>query len=95
MGIEGTSYGGQLTNWIVTQTPRFKAAIPAAGISNLVTQNYLAYYHDYLAVEYGGFPHERARRPQMTQMRRADADERLIIDMQPSGCASLPRSPRS
>jgi dipeptidyl aminopeptidase/acylaminoacyl peptidase len=72
LGIEGTSYGGQLTNWIVTQTPRFKAAIPAAGISNLVTQNYLAYYHDYLAVEYGGFPHERARR---------DADERLIIDM--------------
>lgn len=72
MGIEGTSYGGQLTNWIVTQTPRFKAAVPAAGISNLVTQNYLAYYHDYLAVEYGGFPHERARR---------DADERLIIDM--------------
>jgi dipeptidyl aminopeptidase/acylaminoacyl peptidase len=72
VGIEGTSYGGQLTNWIVTQTPRFKAAIPAAGISNLVTQNYLAYYHDYLAVEYGGFPHERARR---------DADERLIVDM--------------
>jgi dipeptidyl aminopeptidase/acylaminoacyl peptidase len=72
MGIEGTSYGGQLTNWIVTQTPRFKAAIPAAGISNLVTQNYLAYYHDYLAVEYGGFPHERARH---------DAEERLIIDM--------------
>ncbi len=72
LGIEGTSYGGQLTNWIVTQTPRFKAAIPAAGISNLVTQNYLAYYHDYLAVEYGGFPHERARR---------DAEERLIIDM--------------
>ena len=61
MGVEGTSYGGQLTNWIVTRTPRFRAAVPAAGISNLVTQNYLAYYHDYLAVEYGGFPHERAR----------------------------------
>ncbi|MCC7177485.1 MAG: S9 family peptidase [Acidobacteria bacterium] len=59
MGIEGGSYGGQLTNWIITRTPRFKAAIPSAGISNLVTQNYLAYYHDYLAVEYGGFPHER------------------------------------
>ena len=63
LGIEGGSYGGQLTNWIVTQTPRFKAAVPSAGISNLVTQNYLAYYHDYLAVEYGAFPHEaRARR---------------------------------
>ena len=58
MGIEGGSYGGQLANWIVTQTPRFKASIPSAGISNLITQNYLSYYHDYLAVEYGAFPHE-------------------------------------
>ncbi|MGE0042866.1 MAG: prolyl oligopeptidase family serine peptidase, partial [Vicinamibacterales bacterium] len=58
LGIEGGSYGGQLTNWIITQTDRFKAAIPTAGISNLVSFNYMAYYHDYLAVEYGGFPHE-------------------------------------
>jgi dipeptidyl aminopeptidase/acylaminoacyl peptidase len=58
LGIEGGSYGGQLTNWIVTQTTRFKAAIPAASISNLVSFNYMAYYHDYLAVEFGSFPHE-------------------------------------
>lgn len=58
LGIEGGSYGGQLTNWIITQTDRFKAAIPAAGISNLVSFNYMAYYHDYLAVEFGAFPHE-------------------------------------
>jgi dipeptidyl aminopeptidase/acylaminoacyl peptidase len=59
MGIEGVSYGGQLSNWIITQTDRFKAAIPLAGISNLVSFNYTAYYHDYLAVEFGGYPHER------------------------------------
>jgi dipeptidyl aminopeptidase/acylaminoacyl peptidase len=58
MGLEGGSYGGQLANWIVTQTTRFKASIPSAGISNLVTQNYLSYYHDYLAVEFGSFPHQ-------------------------------------
>ncbi|GMR23622.1 MAG: S9 family peptidase [Acidobacteriota bacterium] len=58
LGIEGGSYGGQLTNWIVTQTDMFKAAIPRAGISNLVSFNYMAYYHDYLAVEYGAFPHQ-------------------------------------
>lgn len=58
MGIEGGSYGGQLTNWIVTQTDRFKAAIPSAGIVNLISFNYMAYYHDYLAVEFGGYPHE-------------------------------------
>ena len=58
MGIEGGSYGGQLANWIVTQTDRFKAAIPSAGIANLVSFNYTAFYHDYLAVEFGAFPHE-------------------------------------
>jgi dipeptidyl aminopeptidase/acylaminoacyl peptidase len=58
MGIEGGSYGGQLTNWIVTQTDRFKAAVSTAGISNLVSFNYTAYYHDYLAVEFGAYPHE-------------------------------------
>jgi dipeptidyl aminopeptidase/acylaminoacyl peptidase len=59
LGIEGGSYGGQLTNWIITQTPRFKAAIPLAGIANLISFNYMAYYHDYLAVEFGAFPHEQ------------------------------------
>jgi dipeptidyl aminopeptidase/acylaminoacyl peptidase len=58
LGIEGGSYGGQLTDWIITQTTRFKAAIPAAGIANLVSFNYMSYYHDYLAVEFGSFPHE-------------------------------------
>ena len=60
LGIEGGSYGGQLTNWIITRTDRFRAAIPIAGISNLVSFNYMSYYHDYLAVEFGGYPHEDA-----------------------------------
>ena len=55
LGIEGGSYGGQLADWLITQTTRFKAAIPAAGISNLVSTNYLSYYHDYLPSEYKGY----------------------------------------
>jgi len=58
IGVEGGSYGGQLANWLVTQTGRFKAAIPTAGIANLVSFNYTAFYHDYLAVEFGAYPHE-------------------------------------
>jgi dipeptidyl aminopeptidase/acylaminoacyl peptidase len=58
VGVEGGSYGGQLSMWLVTQTDRYAAAIPRAGISNLVSFNYLSYYHDYLAVEFGGFPHQ-------------------------------------
>ena len=52
-----SSYGGQLTNWLVTQTDRFKAAVPAASISNLVSHNYMSVYHDYLEQEYGTKPH--------------------------------------
>lgn len=58
LGVEGASYGGQLTNWLITQTTRFKAAIPWAGISNLVSHNYMSVYHDYLQQEYFGKPHE-------------------------------------
>ena len=58
LGIEGESYGGQLTNWLTTQTPRFKAAVSIAGIANLISFTYMAYYHDYLMGEFGGYPHQ-------------------------------------
>jgi len=34
MGVTGYSYGGYMTNWVITQTDRFAAAIAGAGISN-------------------------------------------------------------
>ena len=59
LGIEGGSYGGQLTNWIITQTTRFKAAIPASGISNLISLAYTIWTADYMQVEYQGYPWQR------------------------------------
>jgi dipeptidyl aminopeptidase/acylaminoacyl peptidase len=35
LGIGGISYGGYMTNWAITQTNRFKAAVSRNGISNL------------------------------------------------------------
>ncbi|HJZ75165.1 MAG TPA: S9 family peptidase [Vicinamibacterales bacterium] len=70
LGIEGGSYGGQLTDWLITQTSRFKAAIPAAGIANLVSFNYMSYYHDYLAVEFGVLPHQQWKPDDKTAPRR-------------------------
>ena len=58
MGIEGVSYGGQLTAWLITQTSQFKAAIPIAGITNLVSYNYMTYYNQYEQMEFGIFPHQ-------------------------------------
>jgi dipeptidyl aminopeptidase/acylaminoacyl peptidase len=58
LGIEGVSYGGQLTDWLITQTNEFKAAIPIAGISNLVSYNYMTYYNQYEEMEFGQFLHQ-------------------------------------
>ena len=58
MGIEGVSYGGQLSDWLITQTNEFKAAIPVAGISNLISYNYMTYYNQYEEMEFGQFLHQ-------------------------------------
>ena len=58
MGIEGVSYGGQLTDWLITQTNAFKAAIPTAGITNFISYNYMTYYNQYEAMEWGAYPHQ-------------------------------------
>jgi dipeptidyl aminopeptidase/acylaminoacyl peptidase len=58
LGIEGVSYGGQLTDWLITQTNEFKAAVPIAGISNLVSYNYMTYYNQYEEMEFGQFLHQ-------------------------------------
>ncbi len=58
MGVEGVSYGGQLSAWLITQTAIFKAAIPIAAIINLVSYNYMTYYNQYEQMEFGIFPHQ-------------------------------------
>jgi len=52
LGVEGWSYGGFMTNWIITHTDRFKAAVSGAGLSNLESfygttdiQGFMEYYH--------------------------------------------------
>jgi dipeptidyl aminopeptidase/acylaminoacyl peptidase len=37
MGVTGGSYGGYLTNWVISQTPRFKAAVSMYGIFSWFT----------------------------------------------------------
>jgi len=58
LGVEGVSYGGQLSDWLITQTNIFKAAIPIASIANLISYNYLTYYNQYEQMEFGVFPHQ-------------------------------------
>lgn len=56
IGVTGGSYGGFMTNWIITQTPRFKAAVSVASVSNLVSFYSTSLYQDLIHAEFGGFP---------------------------------------
>jgi dipeptidyl aminopeptidase/acylaminoacyl peptidase len=38
MGIGGWSYGGYMSEWAITQTTRFKAAVSGAGLANLASE---------------------------------------------------------
>jgi dipeptidyl aminopeptidase/acylaminoacyl peptidase len=57
LGVLGASYGGFMTNWIVTQTGRFKAASSGASISDLADMYYLPDGGD-LMIEYFKRPWE-------------------------------------
>ena len=56
LGVTGGSYGGFMTNWIITQTSRFKAAVSVASLSNLISFYSTSLYQDLIHAEFGGFP---------------------------------------
>ena len=57
MGIEGLSNGGFFTEWIISQTREFKAAIPTAPMTDLISYTYLTGIH-YQQQEYGEYMHQ-------------------------------------
>jgi dipeptidyl aminopeptidase/acylaminoacyl peptidase len=59
MGVWGVSYGGYLTNWVVTQTDRFKAAVPISSISNLWSDWGTSVAPLWVEVEIEGLPWDR------------------------------------
>ncbi|OLE55687.1 MAG: hypothetical protein AUG51_01760 [Acidobacteria bacterium 13_1_20CM_3_53_8] len=56
IGVTGGSYGGFMTNWMITQTPRFRAAVSKASVSNLISFYSTSLYQDLIHAEFGGFP---------------------------------------
>lgn len=56
LAVMGSSYGGFMTNWVITRTPRFKAAVSSAGVSNLLSFYATSIYQDLVYAELGGFP---------------------------------------
>jgi dipeptidyl aminopeptidase/acylaminoacyl peptidase len=60
MGATGYSYGGFLTNWVITHTGRFAAAITGAGISNWISDYGTADIPRTKETEFNGPPWEPA-----------------------------------
>lgn len=56
LGVMGGSYGGFMTNWVITQTTRFKAAVSSASVSNLISFYATSLYQDLVHAEFNGFP---------------------------------------
>ena len=59
LAVTGGSYGGYMTNWVITQTDRFKAAMTYASLSNLISFYATSLYQDLIHVEFGAEPWER------------------------------------
>jgi dipeptidyl aminopeptidase/acylaminoacyl peptidase len=56
LGVMGGSYGGFMTNWVITQTQRFKAAVSVASVSNMVSFYATSLYQDLVHAEFDGYP---------------------------------------
>lgn len=56
LAVMGGSYGGFMTNWVITQTPVFKAAVASASVSNLISFYGTSLYQDLIHTEFNGFP---------------------------------------
>lgn len=56
LGITGQSYGGYMTNWAITQTNRFNAAVVDGGISNLISFAGTSLYRCLVEAELNGNP---------------------------------------
>jgi dipeptidyl aminopeptidase/acylaminoacyl peptidase len=58
LGVTGQSYGGYMTNRIITKTTRFKAAVADGSISNLISFAGTSLYHSLMESEFQGQVYE-------------------------------------
>jgi dipeptidyl aminopeptidase/acylaminoacyl peptidase len=56
--VGGGSYGGYLTSWAVTHTPRFRAAFVVAGVSSLASEYALTDEPSFLLGYFGAAPYD-------------------------------------
>ena len=62
LGVLGGSYGGYMTNWVITQTDRFKTAVSSASISNLFSMYGNSMKFITIEIHFGGLLWEEKNR---------------------------------
>jgi dipeptidyl aminopeptidase/acylaminoacyl peptidase len=62
LGIEGWSYGGYMTSWIIGHTDRFKAAVAGAAVTNLQSFYGTTDIQRFIEWEFEGLPWDNAEK---------------------------------
>ncbi|KAG9500750.1 hypothetical protein J7337_006430 [Fusarium musae] len=82
LGIYGGSYGGFMTAWLITQTDRFKAAIPTSPVTDWVsehfTSNLARFCKDFLADDVHDFGGKYLSRSPIHYVRKAKTPTMLV-----------------
>jgi dipeptidyl aminopeptidase/acylaminoacyl peptidase len=58
VAVTGGSYGGFMTSWLIGQSDRFRCAVSARGVYNLLTEHSTSDAHELIEIEFQGYPWE-------------------------------------
>lgn len=60
IAVTGGSYGGYMTTWLISHDERFRCAVAARGVYNLISQHSTSDAHELIEIEFDGYPWELA-----------------------------------
>ncbi|MEI7771622.1 MAG: S9 family peptidase [Chloroflexales bacterium] len=56
IAVTGGSYGGYMTTWLISHSDRFRCAVAARGLYNLLTEHSTSDAHELIEIEFSGYP---------------------------------------
>jgi len=56
IAVTGGSYGGYMTTWLISHSDRFRCAVSARGVYNLLTEHSTSDAHELIEIEFSGYP---------------------------------------
>jgi dipeptidyl aminopeptidase/acylaminoacyl peptidase len=59
VAVTGGSYGGYMTVWLIAHSDRFRCAVAARGVYNLISEHSTSDAHELIELEFDGYPWQR------------------------------------